>query len=90
MISTAPDLLDLKKKLDDGEGDDVLNNRAIEIFERLTEEMMEAKGWKDGSQQRRLDQEVKDFEDLMNEIEKRRHAHVFDKFAQYIQRRMCG
>lgn len=90
MISTAPDILDLKKKLDDGEGDDVLNNRAIEIFERLTEELNQAKGWKDKARQRALDQEAHDFEDLIDEIERRRHAHVLDKFAQYIKRRMRG
>jgi hypothetical protein len=90
MNSTAPDIVDLKKKLEDGEGDDVLNSRAIEIFERLTEEITEAKGWGDQSRQRSLEQEAKDFGDLIDEIERRRHAHALDKFAQYIKRRKWG
>jgi hypothetical protein len=90
MISTAPDIRDLEQKLNDGEGDDVLNSRAIEIFERLTEDLVEAKGWKDKARQRALEQEAKDFEDLIDEIQARRHEHVLDKFAQYIKRRMKG
>jgi hypothetical protein len=83
MQGTAPDILDLEKKLNDGEGDDVLSNRAIEIFERLTDEIKAAKAKGNKSQADFLVRQVKDFDRVLSEIKDRRHAHVLDKFTQH-------
>ncbi len=82
MQGTAPDILDLEKKLNDGEGDDVLNNRAIEIFERLTEEIKAVRAKGNKSQADSLARQVKDFDRVLTDIKNRRHAHVLDKFIQ--------
>ena len=84
MASIAPDICDLEKKLNDGEGDHILSQRAIEIYERLRYEMEQAKKKGDKARYRALQDEESDFDHVLEEIEKRRHKHVLDEFDEYL------
>lgn len=86
MKSKAPDIFDLMKKLDDGECDDVLNSRAIEILERLAEEIQSASGQHQKSDS--FQEQLEDFDAVLQDIKKRRHTHVLDRFIKRAEQLM--
>ncbi len=86
MASTAGDINDLEKKLNDGESDKVLNTLAIEIYQRVRHEVLQAKRKKDHIALAFLKQQVEDFGEILASIENRRHAHVLDEFKEYTYR----
>jgi hypothetical protein len=87
MVSTASDIIELERKLEDGEGDDALNDLAIEIFERLSDERSEAKFRRRKALLRLLEQQNGEFGRILLEIKKRRHLNVLDKYAEHVKRR---
>lgn len=84
-MGRAADIDDLERMLNDGDGDDVLNARAIEIFERLRDELKRFKYSPSVSEKDRLKAEVEDFEDTLKQIEARRHEHALDRFKEYLK-----
>ncbi len=83
-MARAPDIADLEKKLDDGEGDDVLCRRAIEIVERLEYEINLASRGRNARAVKALENERKDFERIIGEIRRRRHDHALDTFVDRV------
>lgn len=83
-MARAKDIADLEKMLDDGEGDDALNQRAIEIVERLEYEEKLARQNMKIRDMDIVDAERKDFERVIADIQRRRHAHVLDTFTTYV------
>jgi hypothetical protein len=90
MPSTAPDIIELEKKLEDGEGDDALNSLAIKIFERLADERSEAKFRRRKALLRLLEQQNNEFGRVLLEIKRRRHLHVLDRYAQHVKKQTGG
>lgn len=85
MDTIAPDILDLAKKLEDGEGDEVLNNRAIEIYERLTDEFDRAKSRGSKSDVDAVMRQGDHFHEIIEKIKARRHDHVLDEFYHRVE-----
>lgn len=86
MTINAPDIRDLEKMLNDGEGDASLSRRAIEIIERLDDERRRARYKMDYRTCERLAEEDADFKRVIGEILRRRHDHVLDRFFGHIER----
>ncbi|HEY9585811.1 MAG TPA: hypothetical protein VJJ02_04460 [Candidatus Paceibacterota bacterium] len=87
MVGRAADIKDLEKMLNDGEGDDALNARAIEIYERILDEGKRIKRSRGSFKNlEELRGEVEDFEQVINQIETRRHDHVLDRFKEYLRK----
>ena len=83
-MARAKDIADLEKMLDDGEGDDAINKRAIEIVERLEYEEKLARQNMKIRDMDIVDAERKDFERVIGDIKRRRHEHSLDTFATYV------
>lgn len=85
MANRAPDIVDLEKMLNDGEGDRDLCARSKEIFERLRDEAKRYQYSGNLSEKARVKDEVRDFANVIKEIEERRHEHALDEFKQYLE-----
>ena len=79
----APDIVDLENKLNNAEGDVVLSSRAIEICERLQEEINEATQRARYMRIATLEEERLDFERVLALIEVRRHVHALDQYRAH-------
>lgn len=85
ITNRAQDIEELERALNDGEGDDVLNSQAIEIFNRLNGEVRKALNRQLTDEERKnLGDELLDFGRTIKEIRDRRHAHVLDRFSKHL------
>ncbi|MDO8521430.1 MAG: hypothetical protein Q7S52_04905 [bacterium] len=84
MTDRAADIEDLEKMLNGGGSDEDLCSRSIEIFERLAEEANRYRYSGSGTQRNRIEDEVRDFADVIKQIERRRHEHALDRFKEYL------
>lgn len=89
-MARAKDIADLEKMLDDGEGDAALNQRAIEIVERLEYEEKLARQNMNVSGMETIARERADFERVIADIQRRRHDHVLDVFTDYAYNKKKG
>jgi len=84
----ATDIADLEKMLNDGESDAELCKRSIEIFERLKEEERRVRRTSNSAAAgQRIKEEVADFEQVIRQIENRRHEHALDAFKKFLDKR---
>lgn len=88
MASRPPDIEELERLLNNGEGDGELNAQAIKIYERIKNEARKIIPY--GSlaipRQKELYKELSDLEGVIEEIVKRRHAHVLDRFIKHVEK----
>lgn len=84
-MARAADIQDLEKMLNDGEGDEDLCDRAVEIFERLRDEERRFRYFVNSPERKRVEDETKDFVHVIDEINERRHEHALDKFKEYLK-----
>lgn len=87
MAKRAPDIADLADLLDRAEDEDLLNSRAIEIAERLEDELKQARARANISRSTELEEERKDFERVIADIRKRRRDGVLDRFLAHAHKR---
>lgn len=84
-MGRAADIADLEKMLDDGESDTDLCDRAIEVVERLYEDAKRFRHSSNAPQKKRVQDEVHDLQNVLEQIARRRHAHALDKFTDYLK-----
>lgn len=82
-MSRARDIEELEVLLNNAESADKLCNQAIEIIERLVEEKRKARYRNDHAREQTLREQERDFQNVLEEIERRRHASTLDKFKEY-------
>ena len=86
MDTRAGDILDLKKILDDALSDDLLNSRAIEIYERLIEAKKNIRYRVDVDEAKLIDAQILDFIALIKEIKRRRSDKVLERFDFHVKK----
>lgn len=79
-LHRAPDIVDLENKLNNVDTDEALSSRAIEICERLQEEIREATQRARYMRIANLEDERLDFERVLTLIRHRRSAQVLDLY----------
>ncbi len=79
----APDIADLADLLERAEDEDLLNSRAIEISERLEEELKQARGRANITRSTELEAELNDFERVIADIQRRRRDGVLERFLTH-------
>ena len=89
-MARAKDIADLERMLDDGEGDSSLNQRAIEILERIEYEGKLARQNMNIKGIETIEAETKDFERVIADIQRRRHEHVLDTFTTHAYNKKKG
>lgn len=83
MSQNAPLIEELKKMLNDGEGDDLLCGKCIEIVEWMRKEIKEIEDALDFNRALEFEELRQDFIDVLDQITKRRHKGALDQFEQY-------
>ncbi len=83
MTQVAPLIEELEKMLNDGEGDDVLCGKCIEILEMMRKEVEEINDAQDFQRALVFEELRQDFIDVLDQISKRRHSGALDQFEQY-------
>lgn len=83
MTNRARDIEELEDLLNGAESDEKLCDQAIEIIERLVEEKKRARYRGDYAHEQSLAQQERDFQNIILDIEKRRHPNTLDKFKEF-------
>lgn len=87
-MSRARDIEELEDLLNNAESDEKLCDQAIEVVERLVDEKKRARYRGDYAQSQKLAKDEKDFFEVIEKIEARRHAHALDKFKEYCKKHL--
>ena len=83
MTQKAPLIEALENMLNDGEGDDVLCGKCIEILEMMRKEVQEINDAQDLKRALMFEELRQDFNYVLDQITKRRHGGALDQFEQY-------
>lgn len=86
MAVRAPDIADLEQMYWGGEDEEKINSRAIEIDERLREELKKIVWSRNQSDHYRLQEQSEDFARVLKLIQGR-HDHVLDRYNKYLKDR---
>ena len=79
----APQIEELEKMLNDGEGDDVLCDKCVEILEMMRKEVQEINDAQDLRRALMFEELRQDFIYVLDQITKRRYGGALDQFEQY-------
>ena len=84
----GPDIIELERLLDAGEGDDDLCQQAIAINKRLDDEMNQAgRKQQDALKRERIKLQRVDFQRVIADIRRRRHDQALRRYDDEIYRR---
>jgi hypothetical protein len=82
-MSRARDIEELEALWLGGDSDEKVCDQAIEIVERLVYEKRRARVRNEPAREESLKEQERDFDSLIERIDKARHAHALDKFKEY-------
>lgn len=89
MYDRPPDIIDLERLLDGAESDAALNQKAIEIYERL-KNLKTIRRYFGHIQTQDLDEEMDDLERVLRDIKARRREGVLDEYEAHVGGKKLG